>query len=43
MEFNINVSNNGPQIIILCNTMQIMWIPFSCVHIIPTQNTGYNL
>ena len=23
MEFNINVSNNGPQIIILCNTMQI--------------------
>ena len=43
MELNINVSNNGPQIIILCNTMQIMWIPFSKVHIIPTQNTDNNL
>ena len=21
----LNVSNNGPQIIILCSTMQIMW------------------
>ena len=43
MEFNINVSNNGPQRKILCNTMQIMWIPFSRVHIIPTQNTDDNL
>ena len=42
MEFNINVSNNGPQRIILCNTMPIMWIPFSLVHIIPTQNTDDN-
>ena len=43
MEFNINVSNNRPQIIILCNTMQIMWIPFSLVHINSTQNKDDNL
>ena len=36
MEFNINVSNNGLQIIMLSNTMQIMWIPFSLLYLLCT-------
>ena len=39
----LNVSNNGPQIIILCSTMQILWVPFSWVHNIPTQITADNI
>ena len=40
MDLALNVSNNGPQIIILRSTMQIMW---ARSHNIPTQNTGDNV